>query len=352
VAKPLLGQLALARGTVDRITHRRGDTEWLEQAWADPRTRVLVVDDGKALVRLGEGRAELVFVPVEQAPPGTRMLLGVDADGVVYFGVAGPLPGLSGVAPGGGLPGLSGVAPGGGPPGPPDGQGDVRAAALRQVGALLGDRDAGLFTHAVALANWHTSHTHCPRCGTPTVPDPSGHSTTCPRDGTEHFPRTDPAVIMLVTDPDDRALLARNANWPGRRVSILAGFVEPGESAEQAVVREVHEETGIAVGEVGYLGSQPWPMPRSLMLGFRATAVGGQQIRVDTEEIAEARWFSRDELRASLDTDEIRLPAPVSIAYRIIESWYGEPLPWSPEAASAWDALPSAPAPSGSGPDA
>jgi NAD+ diphosphatase len=329
-SKQELGQLALSRGTVDRATHRRGDTEWLDQAWADPRTRVLVVDDGKALVRLGEGHAELVFVPVEQAPPGTRMLLGVDADDVVYFGVAGPLPGLSGVTPGGGLPS------------PPDGQHDnIRPAALRQVGALLGDRDAGLLTHAVALANWHTSHTHCPRCGTPTVPDPSGHSTTCPRDGTEHFPRTDPAVIMLVTDPDDRALLARNMNWPGRRVSILAGFVEPGESAEQAVVREVHEETGIVVGEVCYLGSQPWPMPRSLMLGFRATAVGGQQISIDTEEIAEARWFSRDELRASLDADEVRLPAPVSIAYRIIESWYGEPLPWSPEAASAWDALPA-----------
>jgi NAD+ diphosphatase len=302
---------------VDRVTERRGDTEWLEQAWADPRTRVLVVDDGKALVRSGEGHAELVLAGVSEAPPGTRMLLGVDADGVVYFGVSGPLP-------------------------PLDGQGDIRPAALRQVGALLGDRDAGLLTHAVALANWHTSHTHCPRCGTPTVPDPSGHSTTCPRDGTEHFPRTDPAVIMLVTDPDDRALLARNMNWPGRRVSILAGFVEPGESAEQAVVREVHEETGIAVGEVCYLGSQPWPMPRSLMLGFRATAVGGQQISVDTEEIAEARWFSRDELRVSLDSDEVRLPAPVSIAYRIIESWYGEPLPWSPEAASAWDALPPA----------
>ena len=172
----------------------------------------------------------------------------------------------------------------------------------------------------MALANWHDTHTHCPLDGTPTVPDPGGHSTSCPTDGTEHFPRTDPAVIMLVTDPDDRCLLARNAAWPGRRVSILAGFVEPGESAEQAVVREVAEETGIKVTNVRYLGSQPWPMPRSLMLGFRADAPAGQAITVDHEELAEAHWFSRDELLAAIKAREIALPPPVSIARHIIEA--------------------------------
>jgi len=299
-----LESLALARGTVDRVTHRRTGKQWLDAAWADPRTRVLVVSDGRALVRLDDEHAELVFVSPPEAPAGVRFLLGQDADAVVYFGVSGDLPA---------------AAPG------------ARAALLREVGALLGDRDAGLLTHAVALANWHDTHTHCPIDGTPTVPDPGGHSTRCPADGTEHFPRTDPAVIMLVTDPDDRCLLARNAAWPGRRVSILAGFVEPGESAEQAVIREVAEETRIKVTNVRYVGSQPWPMPRSLMLGFRADAPAGQAISVDHEELAEAYWFSRDELVAAINAREIALPPPVSIARHIIESWFGGPVPstWS-----------------------
>ena len=302
-----LDSLALSRGTVDRLTEKRADQQWLDAAWADPGTRVLVVSDGQAPVRIDDGErgeAALVFVPPDQAPEGTRFLLGQEADGVVYFGVSGPLPAL------------------------PDG---VRRAALREVGTLLGDRDAGLLTHAVALANWHDTHTHCPVDGTPTVAGPGGHFTVCPKDGTEHFPRTDPAVIMLVTDPDDRCLLARNAAWPGRRVSILAGFVDPGESAEQAVIREVAEETQIKVTNVRYVGSQPWPMPRSLMLGFRADAPAGQAIVVDRDEIAEAYWFSRDELLAAIKAREIALPPPVSIARQIIEQWYGAPLPstWS-----------------------
>ena len=203
----------------------------------------------------------------------------------------------------------------------------VRPAALREAAALLSDRDAGLFTHAVALGNWHVSHTHCPRGGTPTQPIVSGHARRCPKDGSEHFPRIDPAVIMLVTDPDDRCLLARNKRWPERRVSVLAGFVEPGESAEQAVTREVAEETSIVVSQVQYMGSQPWPMPQSLMLGFRAVASGPLDLQVDDEEIAAAHWYSRDELRAALADGEVLLPPPVSIAHQLIQSWYGEELP-------------------------
>ena len=302
-----LGRLALARETVDRATERRSDPVWLAAAWAGPRTRVLVVNAGRALVRFSEGRADLVFVSPSEAPPGVRFLLGVDAAGVIYFGVDAPLQ----------FPATA----------PRQTRPNVTPASLRQVGSLLGDRDAGLLTHAVALANWHGTHTHCPICGTPTTVNPGGHSTTCPKDGTEHFPRTDPAVIMLVTDPADRCLLAHNKAWPEGRVSILAGFVDPGESAEHAVVREVSEEIGITVGRVTYLGSQPWPMPRSLMLGFRAYAEGGQDIHVDAEEIAEAHWYSREELLASLRARELALPPPVSIARQILEAWYGGELP-------------------------
>lgn len=303
-----LGRLALSRSTVDRATARRADGAWVEAAWSDPRSRVLVVSDSQALVRSADGRPELVFISSAEAPEGTKFLLGVDTDDVVYFGVS--VPG-----------GVSRVR---------SGEDDVQPVSLRQVGALLSDRDAGLLTHAVALANWHDTHTHCPRDGTPTVPAPAGHVTTCPTDGSEHFPRLDPAVIMLVTDPDDRCLLARNALWPKGRMSVLAGFVEPGESAEHAVAREVFEETAITVGHIRYLGSQPWPMPRSLMLGFQAAAPGGQRITVDAEEIGEARWFTREEMLAAIGTGELAVAPTSSIARRLIEFWYGGNLPDGP----------------------
>jgi NAD+ diphosphatase len=387
-----LGGFVLARSTVDRVSARRADTDWLAAAWADPATRVLVLENARALVRFGDKEAELVLVPPADAPEGLRFLLGVDDAEVAYFGVMGPSgflesltatetttdPSITGdgehaapepapeapaeegpqqEAPGETAGGTEAEAPARDAPAgeaAPGEAADAEAAApaapeqqtvteqvawlarakpglrpadLREAAALLNDRDAGLFTHAVALANWHATHTHCPRCGTPTVTVAAGHAQRCPADGSEHFPRIDPAVIMLVTDPDDRCLLARNRRWPERRVSILAGFVEPGESAEQAVAREVGEETGITVARVRYVGSQPWPMPQSLMLGFRASAAGDLELRVDDDEIAEAHWFSRDELRSALASREILLPPPVSIAHRLIESWYGEELP-------------------------
>ena len=264
---------------------------------------MLVVERGRVLCDMGRELARLIFVSPEHAPDGVRFLLGVDHEGVPYFGVAGPLPDPQ-------------VKPSG-------------LSRSVEAGPLLSDRDAGLMTHAVALGNWHETFTHCPRCGSPTDPIASGHARKCPVDGSEHFPRVDPAMIVLVTDGGDRCLLARNAMWPERRVSILAGFVEAGESAEQAVAREVREETSIAVGSVTYLGSQPWPMPQSLMLGFRADATGSTEIKVDADEIAEAHWYSRDDLRAAVESGDLLLPPPVSIAHRIIESWYGSELPGS-----------------------
>ena len=392
-----LGGFVLARSAVDRVSARRGDTEWLAAAWADPGTVVLVLDNARALVRFGDKEAELALVRSAKAPEGLRFLLGVDDAGVAYFGVMGPQGCLESLVtdagqPAAGTPSPDQAAPdqqpaehqtpeqentsqeaaeqetisqegaeqedisqegaeqedisqeaaeqeAAGQEAPEQqtvteqaawlarAQPGLRPAGLREAAALLNDRDAGLFTHAVALANWHVSHTHCPRCGTPTVTVAAGHAQRCPADGSEHFPRIDPAVIMLVTDPDDRCLLARNRRWPERRVSILAGFVEPGESAEQAVAREVEEETAIVVNRVRYAGSQPWPMPQSLMLGFRAEAGRGPDLRVDEDEIAEAHWYSREELRGALAAREILLPPPVSIAHRLIESWYGEELP-------------------------
>jgi NAD+ diphosphatase len=295
VTEGTLGWLALARGSLDRVGERRRDDAWLAEAWADPRSRVLVIEGGKALVRPDPA---LVLLSPDQVPDGERYLLGVDIDETAYFAVSAPLPAVEG----------------------------TEAADLRATGALLSDRDAGLLTQAVALQNWHETHTHCPRCGALTTVASAGHTRVCTADGSEHFPRTDPAVIMLVHD-DERILLARSTAWPARRVSILAGFVEAGESLEQAVAREVHEEVGVTVHDCRYLGSQPWPLPRSLMLGFFARADEGQELRVDGEEIKSARWYTRVQLAAAAGSGEVLLPGRISIARQLIERWYGDELP-------------------------
>jgi NAD+ diphosphatase len=197
-----------------------------------------------------------------------------------------------------------------------------KAAGLRDVADQLEPRDAGLFVQAVALVNWHAKHTHCPRCGAPTDIAQGGHVRRCPQDGSVHFPRTDPAVIMLITDPaGGHALLGRQPSWPERRYSCLAGFVEPGESAERAVIRETFEETAVAVRDLRYVASQPWPFPASLMLGFRAIGDPAEPIDVGQDELADARWFSRAEIEQDAD---LLLPGPVSIARFMIEQWLAE----------------------------
>lgn len=199
---------------------------------------------------------------------------------------------------------------------------ELTPVSLRVLGPTIAADEASLAVHAVGLARWHQTHPHCARCGTLTEPAQAGHTRICPSCGTEHFPRTDPAVIMLITDGADRALLGRQPSWPENRFSTLAGFVEPGETLDDAVRREVMEEAGIKVGAVEYAGSQPWPFPSSLMLGFFGTALT-DDITVDDNEIAEARWFGRQEITDLTAAGELLLPPKVSISRWLVETWHG-----------------------------
>jgi len=245
--------------------------------------------DSRVQVASGQGgQVQLVLLDAAAAPPGPRHFLGEHA-GTAYFSVTAPLPAVEG----------------------------ARSAGLREVGAALDDRDAGLLVEAVALANWHATHVRCPRCGAPTVEARGGWTRTCEVDGSEHFPRTDPAVIMLVHDGAGRCLLGRQPSWPSGRYSTLAGFVEPGESAEMAVAREVAEEVGVEVRDIHYVASQPWPFPGSLMLGYTALADSAVPLTLDGLELDDARWLNREKLRGGA----VLLPPPVSIAHRLITSW-------------------------------
>ncbi|MDI2131031.1 NAD(+) diphosphatase [Yinghuangia seranimata] len=290
--------LALTRAVHDRAAEHRLDEAWLAAAWTAPESRVLVVERGNVHWTDAGGPA-LVLVAPRDAPDGERYFLGVDPDGTAYFAVsADALPERP----------------------------DAQTGHLYTLGSVLGERDAGLLVHAFGLENWHRTHGFCARCGQPSEAVAAGHVRKCTVCGTEHFPRTDPAVIMLVVDPAGRALLGRQPSWPEKMFSTLAGFVEPGESLRQAVVREVAEEAGVRVADVTYVDSQPWPFPSSLMLGFHATSVD-DHIDVDGTEIAEARWFTRDELRAATEAGEVKLPGPISISRHLIELWYGEKFP-------------------------
>ena len=311
--QPGLDGPPLARTSLDRAAHRRQDEAWLAEAWKTGR--VVVIDIGKggrALVTGADGgEPSLVLVGADEAPAGERLFLGVDPAGVPIFAVDAPLPS------------------------PPEPAG-AEALHLRDVGDRLDPRDAGIFTTAVALGNWHAGHRFSPRSGQPTRVVEAGWSRV-DEDGRQMWPRTDPAMIVLVHDgvagPEGRCLLGHNAAWPSvegvRRFSCLAGYVEPGESAEAAVVREVREEVGVRLRSIRYESSQAWPFPGSLMLGYTAEADREQPITVDPEEIDEARWFTRTDIARMIAGEfvdgatgvRLNLPMRASIAFYLIERW-------------------------------
>ena len=294
----LLHDIPLASAGMDRRAERRADPGLIAALLADPSTRVLPVADGRAPARTGGGGAAGGALRLAwRAPePADRTA------SAVFLGHS---------------------------------RGHARGALLRPVdraqdgwlglrgsGADLIPLDAEALTTAVALANWHRTHTHCPRCGVATEVASAGWTRRCPADGSEHFPRTDPAVIMAVLDPDDRLLLARHPSWPPGRLSVLAGFVEPGESLAMAVRREVHEEVGVWVREVSYLADQPWPFPNSLMLGFEART-DDPTLVLDHTEIAEAMWVTRAQYRTKVEQGAWGGGTALSISRRLILRWLG-----------------------------
>lgn len=302
----LVREPSLSRATVVRDELLRADPERLTAGWT--RALLLRVDpDGRVAVR--EGRLVLEAAAATGAAPGKdTVLLGEDGDVAVW---AAPTPELE-------------VRAG------------EQAVDLRSGGALLDDTGAGLLTTATALLAWHAAARFCAVCGGRAKPRSAGWARRCTQCEREEYPRTDPAVICLVHDGGEQVLLGRQPSWPAGRFSVLAGFVEAGESLEDCVAREVLEEVGVAVEQIRYLGSQPWPFPRSIMLGFEATADAAAAVLPREGEIAEARWFTRQDVREALARGEwtghpgeigpevpLLLPGSLSIARVMLESWAG-----------------------------
>jgi NAD+ diphosphatase len=283
---------------LDRAAHLRKDPGFLETALSDPATLLVPVWRSRSLIRRipeGFGAALLEFGDALRATvPQTEYVLLGHFHGRTVF--AAELAEESSL------------------PLPPE----TGFEDLRLTGAALPEEEAGLLAYARAMVLWRSRHRYCGACGAPTSSESAGHVMKCTNPGcsAEHFPRLDPAVIVLVSD-GERALLGRQASWPPGRYSTIAGFVEPGESLEDAVAREVLEETGVAVEEVSYHSSQPWPFPSSLMIGFMALASPSATIRTD-DELEDARWFTREEVAAGVPG----LPPPQSVSYRLIEEWY------------------------------
>lgn len=285
----------LSRSTVDRRETLRDTLDGGAELWSTGR---VVLVDAKGRTQIGPD-SRLVVHPASdfgERPASNAVLLGAEGE-ITYWALRSEHDGA---------------------------QDDWRD--LRTGGGLLNDTDAGLFTTAVGLLGWHDSARYCAVCGAATTRVRAGWARRCTGCDREEYPRTDPAVICLVHDGVDHVLLARQPIWPPQRYSVLAGFVEAGESLEACVSREIAEEVGVVVSDVRYLGSQPWPFPRSLMLGFAAIADRSAPLTPADGEIEEARWVHRDTVRAALKSeggavDGLWLPPGVSIAYRMIKGW-------------------------------
>jgi NAD+ diphosphatase len=288
---------------LDRAAHLRSDETWFSNALKDQTSRVVAVWNSRNLVSEAAPRAAFLTldkIPAEQRNLSSLILLGC-ADGINFFAYE-----------------FESIDP-------PQFGSDTRFEDLRLVASLLPANDAGILAYARALVSWRRRHRFCGSCGYPTLPARGGHVLVCTNASCRHeqFPRLDPAIIVLITD-GERALLGRQATWPLGRYSTIAGFVEPGESLEDAVVREVLEETGVLVDNIEYHSSQPWPFPSSLMIGFSARAVTHEIERRD-DELEDARWFSREEVAAGTPV----LPPQQSISFSLIEHWFnkGSPVP-------------------------
>jgi NAD+ diphosphatase len=283
VTRPSLG-----RAAIDRQAHRRTDPALDEQLAAVP---ALAVSTESLLV---DATGEPMLI--EPGASGLLLYLGHDGQQIHAALAVDPADAAAFASDHGG-----------------------RWVNVRELAAGLSDADAGLAIHAIGLAQWHERHMFCARCGSQTKVTDGGHVRRCPTCAADHFPRTDPAVIMLVTDRDGRAVLGRGRTWPEGRRSVLAGFVEPGESAEAAVAREVAEEVGLTVRNITYVESQPWPFPASLMLAYTAEADG--PLIVDESELAEADWYSREQALAAVADGSLVLSPPVSVSRRLIDGW-------------------------------